>query len=169
LDTRDRSAQKFKYLLGVINETLVTTHRMVISRLATLQHAETVEEAKALLEKLRLVELSEAFRVEGLCDLLEGLGNGLYSRVLAARKEGYFSGKELTDMQAFAMTLYDREDEVARVYSTVLTDVAGQGRLLDENSLPELQGRAQEAEALLTAQLSDFSEKADKFMRLSAP
>jgi hypothetical protein len=88
---------------------------------------------------------------------------------LAARKEGYFSGKELTDMQAFAMTLYDREDEVARVYSTVLTDVAGQGRLLDENSLPELQGRAQEAEALLTAQLSDFSEKADKFMRLSAP
>ena len=169
LDQGERSAQKFKYLLGVINKTLVATHGMVISRLGAVRQAGTVQAAKALLEELRLEELAEAFRVEGLCDLLEGLGSGLESRVWRARTEGFFSDEELANIQLFARILYDREGEVAEVYRTVLTDVVRQYSLLDEASLPELRRKAQEAEAMLTDQVSDFSAKADRFMQISSP
>ena len=167
LDAGDRSAQKFKYLLGVINETLIATHRMVISRLAALRQATTVEQAKVLLEKLREDELTEAFRVQGLCDVLGGLGEGLRHRAWAAEREGSFSSEELADIKSFADTLYDREAEVARLYSSMLTGVTDQVGRVDKNSLPELQRRAQEMEALLTNHVSDFSAKADRFMRIS--
>lgn len=168
LDGEERSAQKFKYLLGVINRTLVATHGMVISRLAALRQAETVQEARELLEKLRLSDLEEAFRVEGLCDALEGLGVGLNKRAYGARKEGFFSDKELSDVEVFALILSGREVEVAELYRTVLTDIISQ-EPRNERSLPDLRRRAEEAETKLTDQVSDFSAKADRFMRLSSP
>jgi hypothetical protein len=168
LDGGDRSAQKFKYLLGLINVTLITTHGMVISRLAALRQATTAEEAKVLLKKLREKELTEAFRVEGLCDALFGLGEGLLNRTGAARGEGSLSSDELTDARSFARKLYDREAEVARLYSSVLTDVTDQVGIVNKSSLPELQRRAREIEALLTDHVSEFSAKADRFTRVSA-
>ena len=52
----------------------------MIDRLHALRKAKSVEDAKAVLEQLRLEPLTETFRVEGLCDLLEGLGQGLLLR-----------------------------------------------------------------------------------------
>lgn len=167
IDRGEPSGKKFKFLMGVINETLVATHKLVIARLGALQDAMTAEEANALLERLRLEELTEAFRVEGLCDLLEGLGTGLIGRVEAARTEGVFSQEELSSVGIFAEMLYHREAEVATIYGNALSDITHPAGQLDEASLPELKRKANELQRLLTNHVSDFNAKADKFTKLS--
>jgi hypothetical protein len=163
----ERSAQKSKRLLGVINQTLVATHEIVISRLAKLENAESVADANELLEALRLENLTEAFRVEGLCDLLEGLGSGLLTRTSAARQEGWFSNNELDDIEEFAEALYDREAEVARIYADALSDVTSLAPVRDEASLLRVKSKAREMESALTDQVSDFNAKAARFLRLA--
>jgi hypothetical protein len=165
LDRHERPAQKFKFLLGIINQTLIATHTLVIARLRSLQEAKSVEDAKAVLEQLRLKPLTEAFRVEGMCDLLEGLGQGLLLRVHAAPGEGAYSAGELVDIEAFANRLILREDEVATLYSETLSALTS--RRLDQASLPKLQADARTLEHLLTDHLSDFKSKADRFTRLA--
>ena len=166
VDEGDRSAQKFKYLVGVIDQTLITTHKMVISRLAALRQAKGIDDAKVQLETLRLEPLTEAFRVEGLCDLLEGLGTSLLTRAAQARSEGSFLPAELEQVESLGRVLVDREYEVTRAYQLTLRDITS--RTVDEESLPEIKRKAEEVEVMLTSQVSDFAAKAERFTRLSS-
>lgn len=163
----NRSAQKSKRLLGVINQTLVATHGIVIARLDKLRQAESVGDVNAVLEALRLENLTEAFRVEGLCDLLEGLGSGLLARTWAARQEGFFTNSELQEAESFASALYDREAEVARVYSEALEDLTALGPVTSASEVEEVRRRAATLENQLTDHVSDFNSKADFFLRHS--
>ncbi|MBW3579159.1 MAG: hypothetical protein KY462_15780 [Actinobacteria bacterium] len=167
LSRGDRSAQKSKRLLGVINQTLVATHQIVIARLEKLQRAESIADANEVLEALRLENLTETFRLEGLCDLLEGLGTGLLARTWAARQEGSFADGELNDVEEFAHALYDREAEVARIYSDALSDLTALGPVTEPSALDKMRRKAASLEKQLTAHVSDFDAKADRFMRLS--
>jgi hypothetical protein len=167
LSREDRSALKYKRLLGVINQTLVATHTIVIARLERLEEVASAAQAQQVLESLRLENLTEAFRLEGLCDLLEGLGNGLLVRTWAAREEASFSTRELEDVETFAHSLYDREAEVARIYSDALSELTTFGSVDDPAALDRLKRSATRLKGQLTDHVSDFDAKAEKFMRLS--
>ena len=164
LEHGERSAQRFKYLVGVISRALVDTHRIVLKRLAAIGEAGTVGDAKRELEGIRVDELSEAFRVEGLCDTLGGLGEGLLRRTSDARYEGIFTDAELAGAETFAGMLADREYEAARAYANALSEVTELGYQLDETSLPALKERVAELERTMTNQVSDFRAKAERFM-----
>lgn len=163
----ERSAKKFKQLIGTINDTLVTTHGLVIGRLEALENAPDVATARDLVEGLRAEELTEAFRVEGLCDLLHGLGEGLRNRAIDAKTEGLFPQDQLQGVQEFACMLYDQEAEVARVYAESLLKLVNQGPGLDDASLDELHSAAATARRRLTDDVSDFEAKARIFKQVS--
>lgn len=163
----ERSAKKFKQLMGTINDTLVTTHSLVIGRLEALESATDVATARDLLEGLRAEALTEAFRVEGLCDLLHGLGEGLRNRTLDAEDEGLFPHDQLQGVNEFAWMLYDREAEVALVYAESLMELVNQRDGLDDASLHELRAAAASARRRLTDDVSDFEAKARIFKKVS--
>lgn len=165
----ERSAQKFKQLIGTINDTLVTTHRLVIARLEALESASDLAAAREALAGLRAGELTEAFRIEGLCDLLGGLGQGLWARTCDAQQEGLFGDDQLEEVGQFAQMLYDRETEVAWAYARSLVELLDRGPGLDDGSLAELRAAAASVRARLTDDVSDFEAKATIFKRVSVP
>jgi hypothetical protein len=166
VDEGQRSAKKFKYLMGVVSQTLVTTHLIVLGRLRELEAAQTAEEVQRLLEDIRGGQLNEAFRVEGLCDTLGGLGQGLIDRSWAAQGEGLFSDEDLAEIREFAEMLYDREDEVAKAYVDTLSAITDSAP--DQSSLPDFREGLREIERKMTAQVVDFRAKASRFMTVSA-
>jgi hypothetical protein len=166
IDRGERSAQKFKYLIGIISRTLADTHSIVLQRLAAIEDAATPEDANRLLEGIRTEQLTEAFRVEGLCDTLGGLGEGLVNRSWHAVGEGTFSDAELADIRVFAERLHDRETEVASAYAEALSDVTRMN-VSDQASLLDLKERIHLLDRALTDQVVDFRSKAKRFMSVS--
>jgi hypothetical protein len=167
IDNGDRRAQKFKYLIGVINQTLVVTHGIVLDRLAKIGLASTVTEVVSHLEAMRQDELAEAFRIEGLCDALGGLGDGLTNRLWSARNDDGYDDPDLADVEHFARVLYDREHEVAGAYAATLSQLTGRIPTLNEANLPSLLSAAKQLESTLTSHVADFSAKAERLMRVS--
>lgn len=165
VDRGDRSAQKFKFLLGVISQALVATHTMVMARVTAVEDASSADEAARAIDSLRSYELTEAFRIEGLCDTLGGLGEGLDRRTRDARSEGLFQQDELDRMETFAQMLLDREAELAAVYSGMLAALTSM--TVSDGSLPAVKQEATALRMVLTSQISDFAAKAQRFTSLT--
>lgn len=166
-DHGERHARKYKWLLGQISELLKTTHGMVVSRLEQIEDARQLEDAEQALAELNTQALEESFRLEGMCDTFEGLGNVLGNMASESEQSGELSANDVQAVYAFAGRLSYREQEVATIYTQEITEVAD---LLSSGAgdLQALQQRARVARVRLTDEMADFDAKARRFKRLSS-
>lgn len=165
IEQGERPATKFKYLLGSINEILGITHGMVVTVLETVERADSPAEAEAALAELRTEALEESFRLEGLCDAFDAMGRGLNDLYWRSKSNSDTVAPDLGEIDQFSMMLMDREQEVARIYSTEIKALANLGSLADD--LPALRSRAAEAKKILTDQMADFATKTQLFKSVS--
>jgi len=159
----ERIAQKYKTTLGMINQLLLATHRMVISRVERVEQAATVEEARSILDELNWGPLTESFRVEGMCETFEGLGIALDNLLRNPESGMRFTAEQLRSVQQMAEVLTNREAEVSLLYLNRIQQLADLVTSTASN-LDELKERARDAKAVLTHQMSDFDSKARRFL-----
>lgn len=164
IDHEERPALKYKYLLGSINELLGVTHGIVVRILERVEKASGPDEARSALAELNMDALEESFRLEGLCDAFDAMGMGLSNLTWTSQTNGDSVAPDTAEIQEFARMLTDREQEVARIYSTQIQELVN---LDDFSDLPDLRRRVAEAKSKLTNQMADFAYKSQRFKRIA--
>jgi hypothetical protein len=166
IEQNERPARKYKTTLGLINQIFKTTHEMVEEIVERVERAATLGEAEAALKDLNHEPLTEAFRLEGLCDAFEALGIALENLNNAAAASGALHPLDVAPSAELAQRLMNREAEVSDIYLSSIQTLADlvQGSTSD---LAEIRGRAREARATLTRQMVDFDSKARQLLRTS--
>jgi hypothetical protein len=166
----EQDATRYRWLLGVITELLTVTHGMIVDDLDDVIEAETIDDARTAVDRLRGEPLSRSFHAEGLCDSFVGLGHAL--RDVNERTRGHLAesgarprfGERLDTADDFAMILMDREEEVAGRYGSEiieLRDLLFGARQTDD--LEVVREQAVKAKRVLTDQIADFTSLAGRF------
>ena len=169
----ERSALRYKWTLASITELLTVTHAIFIGYLDRLSQSTSLSDAAGVMRQINEGVLEESFRVEGLCEAFEGLGDALLrvnqrTRDLAApSRVTSFSLDKIDDSEYLAHVLSNREFEVARLYIQEIRELRDtlDEELARNGSLQPVLARADSARAVLTEQLADFQRLASDFRR----
>jgi hypothetical protein len=170
----ERSARRYKWTLALITELLTVTHAIFLEYLDRLSQSTTLSDAEQVMRQITEGVLEDSFRVEGLCDTFEGLGDALLGVNYRTRQDLAVPGRvaslsphDVDDSEHLAQVLANREFEVARLYIQEIHELQ---ETLDEQravngSLQPVLARADSARAVLTEQLIDFQRLASDFRR----
>lgn len=157
----------YAWQLGSICDLIEHTHLIVIKKLEAIGKAETLEDAKAIVQELRRESLTESFRANGLCDLFQGYGGSL-RRIVEKNQDSTDPESALPITQdeqsiwlEFCDELEEREARVAGLYKDTIQSF----RDLVNQDLEKFKEQAQQARSILIAQVADFHALAESFRK----
>jgi hypothetical protein len=154
----------YNWTLSQVWELLKRTHSIVVAGLKRVESAEDLDLARAEVNRLRRKPLSDAFRAQGLCDVLEGFGHSIHRLA----RPGFLDEESMdrtsrSAWEKFCHTLESKEDEVAGLYAEHIRELRDLIDKASSGDLGEIKQRAGEARRLLTEQISEFDALAQQF------
>jgi len=146
----------------------------VVEKLEHIEAAQSLAEARIVVDDLQSYPLTNAFRAQGLCDIFEGFGKSL-RRLLDVRQATAFASppQPLTDTSKsgqwaqFCEILEGREAQVADLYARQLHAISDAVYAAAEADLPGIKTLVAQANAALTDQINDFDALSRDFARRS--
>jgi len=169
LSKSQQALKNFTWQLGTICDLIKHTHLLVINKLEQVENAQSLEEAKTVINNLERTPLTDIFRANHLCDIFVGFGMELQKIIKEIVKTDptLISNEQINTWARFGDSLMRREGEVAYLYADLLQNL---GNLASNSSsgadLAKLKDAALEAKKILTAQVADFDYLANEFRKI---